>query len=112
MSQRIDAGEQSGYQAPSQYYGALYQGQQGFARGAGGTFGPLFVQGNLSEHTMMRHRLILAICSLAAVVISVIVLVVALDSYYGGTYIVSALIALAMVCTTIVAINVAFNLRR
>lgn len=113
MSQHVDFEEQHSYQAPSEYTGALYQGQQEHVEVSAGSPGQGFVQPGGSDVAVSRHQLILAICSLAALAASVIAFISALETDpYSGSVIVAALIGLGLVCTAIVAINVSLHLRR
>lgn len=114
MQQRVDFDEQHEYQPPYGYESGLYQGQQVQPGNRAGLFGLGFVQPAMSEPTPPRHRLIVAICSLVALLVAVfITLIAATESqYYQSSIIAVALIALSMVCATIVAINLAFRQRR
>lgn len=112
MSQQVDFEEQQSYQAPSEYNGTVYQGQQEQVGVAGGSPGEVLVQPGANEVAVSRHRLILAICSLAALAASVLAFISALETDpYSSAVIVAALIGLGLVCTAIVAINVSMHLR-
>jgi hypothetical protein len=52
-----------------------------------------------------------ALASLLTLLIVVITLVAAVNPYYTSAAIIASLLVLGLVCATIVAINIAFNLR-
>jgi hypothetical protein len=112
MSQRVDLDEQRSYQAPTGYNGTLYQGPQAYPIVSGGLPGQTVVQPNKGESTTSRHRLILALCSLVALAIACIAFASVLETWTAPYMGVFALIGLGIVSVSIVAINVAFNLKR
>jgi hypothetical protein len=111
MSQQVEFDEQRSYQAPSGYNGVLYQGQQASSGGQSGQ-GQVFIQSDMDVSTTSRHRLILGICSLGALAVAVTAFVSALETWPNSSIPLFALIGLGLVCASIVALNVTFNLRR
>lgn len=111
MSQPVDLDEQRGYQAPSGYHGVMPPSQQAypFVYGAPPQG---FGQAQTSESTSSRHRLILALCSLAVLMISLIAYASVLETWTATYMGVFALIGLGMVCVALVALNFVFHLKR
>jgi hypothetical protein len=112
MSQPIELDEQRSYQAPTGYSGVLYQGQPAYPGVTGRPPEQAAIQPNASEATTSRHRLILAVCSQAALAAAVIAFISALETDPIGSIPLFALLGLAVVSASIVAINVTFHLRR
>jgi hypothetical protein len=112
MSERIDVDEQQSYQNPYVYQSALYQGHAAHPAHRPGLFGLVADQPGTGMSTSPRHRLIVAICSLFALLAVVVILLASLQRDASVFLILAALVALGLVCATIVAINVAFQLRR
>jgi hypothetical protein len=112
MSQPVDLDEQRSYQAPTGYTGVLYQGQQAYPGVSGRPPEQVAIPPHAGEFATSRHRLILAVCSQAALAAAAIAFVSALETEPIGSIPLFALLGLGVVSAAIVAINVTFNLRR
>ena len=111
MSQRVDSAEQRSYQDAYEYRQPVYQGQQPVPGNHPGMVGWVVGQAGKGESVSPAHRLAVAICSLAALPIVVFALVASIRPDYSGFTTLAVLISLGLVCATIVAINLAINLK-
>jgi predicted lysophospholipase L1 biosynthesis ABC-type transport system permease subunit len=112
MSQRVDFDEQRGYHVPYDYQSALYQEQQApSASPRVGAARQWFDHPHVGELIAQHSRLLVAIVSLGALLAAGITLFTSVSPYDNGYALLAALIALGLVCATIVAINIAFNLK-
>ena len=112
MSPYVDVDGQPGDQAPAEYPGAVYAEPQ--ARGAVPAASAEQGVAHPREHPSVgsRHRLILAICSHAALAASLLAFLKALETDpESSSVIVAALIGLGLVCAAMVAINLTFPLQ-
>jgi hypothetical protein len=112
MSQQIDFDQQRAYQDPREYQDALYQAPSGYAGPRPSLFGMLAGHLGTTEPVPAHHRVTVALGSLVTLLAVLVTLAAALHATDSGFVFLAALIALAMICATIVAINFAFNFRR
>jgi hypothetical protein len=110
MSQQVGYEEQA-YQAPTGFNDPLYRGQPIQPGARHPLFGQWFAPAGVAVPNPPRYRVIVALGSLVTLLLVVIAMLAASGPYETGFGIIASLIALGMVCATIVAINIAFNLR-
>jgi hypothetical protein len=113
VSQHIDVNGPTGYQAHAEYAGTLYEDPQARGKVPAVSAEQGVAQPREPTSVGSRHRLILAICSHAALAASMLAFLSALETDPNSdSVIVSALIGLGLVCAAMVAINLSFTLHQ